>query len=109
MGIAASANLGDSHGMFEPVHGSAPKYAGQNITNPMAMINSVTLMFDWLGDTKGDADCKAIANFIDMAVSQTLMSDALTYDLGGSSGTSEVGDTIAEILSSLLRKHFATV
>jgi len=38
-----------------------------------------------------------------------LMSDALTYDLGGSSGTSEVGDTIAEILSSLLRKHFATV
>ena len=34
MGIAASANLGDKHGMFEPVHGSAPKYAGQNTTNP---------------------------------------------------------------------------
>ena len=107
MGIAASANLGDGHGMFEPVHGSAPKYAGQNTTNPMAMINSVSLMFDWLGETKGDADCKTVADFIDMAVTETMMGDTLTYDLGGDSGTSEVGDKVAGILESLLRKHFA--
>ena len=93
--------------MFEPVHGSAPKYAGKNTTNPMAMINSVSLMFDWLGETKGDADCKAVADFIDMAVTETLMGDALTYDLGGDSGTSEVGDKITGVLESLLRKHFA--
>jgi isocitrate/isopropylmalate dehydrogenase len=107
MGIAASANLGDEHGMFEPVHGSAPKHAGQNTTNPMAMINSVSLMFDWLGETKGDDDCKAIADLIDKAVTETLMGDRLTYDLGGDAHTSEVGNTIAETLTDLLRKHFA--
>ena len=106
MGIAASANLGDKHGMFEPVHGSAPKYAGQNTTNPMAMINSVSLMFDWLGETKGDSDCKTIADMIDMAVSETLKGDTLTYDLGGGSGTKEVGDKIVGHLETLLRKHF---
>jgi len=107
MGIAASANLGDAHGMFEPVHGSAPKYAGKNTTNPMAMISSVSLMFDWLGETKGDADCKAIGDFIDQAVADVLKGDMLTYDLGGSAGTSEVGDAIVEVLESLLKKHFA--
>ena len=107
MGIAASANLGESHGMFEPVHGSAPKYAGKNTTNPMAMISSVSLMFDWLGETKGDEDCKAIGDFIDQAVADVLKGDQLTYDLGGSAGTSDVGDAIAEVLQSLLEKHFA--
>ena len=107
MGIAASANLGDEHGMFEPVHGSAPKYAGKNTTNPMAMISSVALMFDWLGETKGDADCKSISNFIDQAVSEVLKSETITYDLGGSAGTSEVGDAIVESLEALLRQKFA--
>ena len=107
MGIAASANLGDEHGMFEPVHGSAPKYTDQNTTNPMAMINSVSLMFDWLGETKDDADCKAIADIIDVAVTEILAGDMLTYDLGGTAGTSEVGDAIVDVLETLLRKHFA--
>ena len=107
MGIAASANLGDEHGMFEPVHGSAPKYTGQNITNPMAMINSVPLMFDWLGETNNAADCKVIADFIDKAVTETLMGGILTYDLGGTAKTSEVGDAIVGVLETLLRKHFA--
>ena len=109
MGIAASANLGDQHGMFEPVHGSAPKYAGQNTTNPMAMISSVSMMFDWLGETKGDDDCLAIGDFIDQAVSEVLKGDVLTYDLGGDSGTSEVGDAVASRLAALLEEHFATV
>ena len=107
MGIAASANLGDDHGMFEPVHGSAPKYAGKNKTNPMAMINSVALMFDWLGETKGDADCKAVSDFIELAVTEVLKGDTLTYDLGGTSGTSDVGDAIVNVLEAHLRKHFA--
>ena len=107
MGIAASANLGDQHGMFEPVHGSAPKYAGQNKTNPMAMINSVSLMFDWLGETNGDEDCTAISNCIEQAVIEVLKGETLTYDLGGTAGTSDVGDAIVAILETLLRKHFA--
>ena len=109
MGIAASANLGDQHGMFEPVHGSAPKYAGQNTTNPMAMISSVSMMFDWLGETKGDDDCLAIGDFIDQAVSEVLKGDVLTYDLGGNSGTSEVGDAVVSRLAAMLEEHFATV
>lgn len=107
MGIAASANLGDKHGMFEPVHGSAPKYAGQNTTNPMAMISSVSMMFDWLGETKGDDDCRAIGDFIDQAVAEVLKGDTLTYDLGGSSGTSDVGDAVVAKLEQMLRGHFA--
>tara|TARA_B100001179_G_C18537142_1_gene379869 strand:- start:374 stop:1066 length:693 start_codon:yes stop_codon:yes gene_type:complete len=107
MGFAASANLGDEHGMFEPVHGSAPKYTGMNKTNPMAMINSVALMFDWLGDSNGDEDCKAVSNFIDQAVIEVLKGDILTYDLGGTAGTTDVGDAIVGVLETLLRKHFA--
>ena len=107
MGIAASANLGDQHGMFEPVHGSAPKYAGQNKTNPMAMINSVSLMFDWLGESNGDGDCTAISNCIEQAVIEVLKGETLTYDLGGTAGTSDVGDAIVTVLETLLRKHFA--
>ena len=105
MGIAASANLGDSHGMFEPVHGSAPKYAGKNTTNPIAMISSVSLMFDWLGTTKDDPTCAAISESIEQAVNQVLSGDKLTYDLGGSAGTSEVGDLVCQILEENLRKH----
>ena len=107
MGIAASANLGDKHGMFEPVHGSAPKYAGQNTTNPMAMISSVSMMFDWLGDTKDDADCRAVGDFIDRAVAEVLKGNTLTYDLGGSAGTTDVGDAVVVQLEKMLREHFA--
>lgn len=107
MGIAASANIGDHHAMFEPVHGSAPKYAGRDTTNPVAMINSVGLMFDWLSQTHADDDCAAVAKLIDQAVAEVLSGDVLTYDLGGSANTSEVGDLVSQTLASLLRKHYA--
>jgi isocitrate/isopropylmalate dehydrogenase len=107
MGIAASANIGNHHAMFEPVHGSAPKYAGRDTTNPVAMINSVGLMFDWLSQTHADEDCAAVAKLIDQAVSEVLSGDVLTYDLGGSANTSEVGDLVSQTLASLLRKHYA--
>ena len=108
MGIAASGNIGDHHAMFEPVHGSAPKYTGQNKTNPIAMISSVGMMFDWLGETKGDADCKTIATLIEQAIAEIISDGSvLTYDLGGTSGTSEVGEAISTALGTLLRQHYA--
>ena len=107
MGIAASANVSATHGMFEPVHGSAPKYAGKNTTNPLAMINSVTLMLEWLGSQHDDADCSAISDLLDDAVAEVLKSDCKTYDLGGKAGTSEVGDAVAAALASRLRDHYA--
>ena len=71
------------------------------------MINSVSLMFDWLGETKGDEDCMAVSNCIEQAVVEVLKGDTLTYDLGGTAGTSEVGDAIVGVLETLLRKQFA--
>jgi isocitrate/isopropylmalate dehydrogenase len=73
----------------------------------MAMINSVSMMFDWLGETNGDNDCATISNCIEQAVVDVLKGDTLTYDLGGTAGTSDVGDAIVGVLETLLRKHFA--
>ena len=61
MGMAASANIGDVHGLFEPVHGSSPKHAGKNRVKPVAMLSSLALMFEWLGSKKQDADCTLVS------------------------------------------------
>ncbi|MHA2141701.1 MAG: isocitrate/isopropylmalate dehydrogenase family protein [Candidatus Thorarchaeota archaeon] len=54
LGISPSGNIGEKHGMFEPVHGSAPDIAGKSIANPLAAILSAAMMFDWLGIKHGD-------------------------------------------------------
>src|SRR5437899_1790871 len=56
LGFAPSANLGDNYAVFEPTHGSAPKYAGQYKVNPIAMLLTVKLMFDWLKENQIE-DC----------------------------------------------------
>jgi isopropylmalate/isohomocitrate dehydrogenase-like protein len=93
LGLAAGANIGDSYGMFEPVHGSAPKYAGLNRVNPTAMIMSVQMMLDYLGEKKA-------AKIIEAAVLEVLKEGTIrTADLGGSSSTKDMGDAIAEKVS----------
>lgn len=52
LGFVASGNICDKVGIFEPTHGSTPKYAGQYKVNPMAMILTAKLMLDWLGEKK---------------------------------------------------------
>ena len=90
LGFAASANLGDSYGVFEPTHGSAPKYAGQYKVNPIAMIMSVKLMLDFLGE-KEDAD-KLLH-----AISRVIKEGKLqTYDMGGKSTSLDVAKEIAK-------------
>jgi 3-isopropylmalate dehydrogenase len=90
LGFAASANLGDNYGVFEPTHGSAPKYAGKYKVNPIAMILSVKLMLDFLGE-KEDAD-KLLK-----AISQVIKEGKLqTYDVGGKSTSLEVAKEIAK-------------
>jgi 3-isopropylmalate dehydrogenase len=90
LGFAASANLGDNYGVFEPTHGSAPKYAEKYKVNPIAMIMSVKLMLDFLGE-KQDADklLQAIAQVIKEGKLQT-------YDVGGKSTSLEVAQEIAK-------------
>ena len=61
LGFASSGNIGDSYAVFEPTHGSAPKYAGMYKVNPMAMLLTTKLMLEFLGDNQqADALEKAI-------------------------------------------------
>ncbi len=89
LGFAASANIGDNYALFEPTHGSAPKYAGQYKVNPMAMLLATKMMLDWLGEKD-----KAVK--LDSAIASTIQEGkARTYDMGGSSSTIEVAKEVA--------------
>lgn len=92
LGLAPGANIGDEIAVFEPVHGSAPKYAGQNKVNPVAIILSGVLMLKHLGENEAAAR-------IDKAVAHVLAEGIhVTYDLGGEAGTSEMADAIIKRL-----------
>ncbi|UCG71216.1 MAG: isocitrate/isopropylmalate dehydrogenase family protein [Thermoplasmata archaeon] len=96
MGMAASGNIGDEHGMFEPVHGSSPKLAGKDTVNPIAMILSVHMMLEWLGMNKKDDNLINASKGIESAVTKVLLDGkTLTYDLGGNAKCSEVGNVIS--------------
>ena len=94
LGLAPGANIGDDMAVFEPTHGSAPKYAGKNKVNPMAMMLSGVMMLRYLGE-KDSADRleKAIAEVIDEGkhVTYDLKSDP---DDGTAAGTSQVADAV---------------
>jgi isocitrate dehydrogenase (NAD+) len=95
IGLAAGANIGENYAMFEPVHGSAPKYAGKNVVNPIATILATKMMFEWLNLPKP-------AELIEKAVIKVLEEGkTLTYDLGGSSKTFEVAENIANKVREL--------
>ena len=99
MGFAAGGNVGDHHGMFEPVHGSAPKYAGKNQVNPFATFQAAILMLEWLADRHHDEGLRSDAQRLERAVTETLQSGrARTYDQGGTARTSDVGDRVVEAL-----------
>ena len=103
MGMAASGNIGDEHALFEPVHGSSPKYAGKNIVNPIATINSLQMMLEWLGEKHNDRVLTEIGGVVNQAVSEQIQEGKMiTYDLGGSSTTSDVGDDLVKRVSNLL-------
>ena len=74
--------------MFEPVHGSAPKFAGKNIANPIGAISSMALLLETLG-------AKDEAAAIDAAVARAVRENQVTTDVGGKLGTREAGDWIA--------------
>lgn len=90
MGLAPGGNINpEGISMFEPIHGSAPKYAGKNVANPIATILAGHLMLEQLGETKA-------AEVLEKAVAEVLREGKVrTRDLGGSSSTSEVGNAIA--------------
>src|SRR5512139_1653271 len=89
LGFGCSGNIGESLAVFEPTHGSAPKYAGQYKVNPIATILAAKMMLDWLGETeKGTRLEQAVAAVI-------LEGKARTYDMGGETSTLEMAEAIA--------------
>ena len=93
LGMAASGNIHPGRtSMFEPVHGSAPKFAGKNIANPIGAISSAALMLETLGWAKEAAA-------IDAAVLKAVRENQVTTDIGGSLGTREAGDVITRFIA----------
>jgi isocitrate/isopropylmalate dehydrogenase len=92
LGFASSGNIGDDFAVFEPTHGSAPKYAGLYKVNPTAMLLAVKLMLDWLGESE-------TAQVLEKAISDVIAAGKVrTYDLGGDASTLDVGRAVAERL-----------
>ncbi|PJJ65577.1 isocitrate/isopropylmalate dehydrogenase family protein [Compostimonas suwonensis] len=91
LGLAASGDVGDDHGMFQPSHGSAPDIAGRGTANPIATILSAGMMMDWLGRQHDDDAAVEIGRNIDQAVVKVLADGSVrTPDLGGSASSAEV-------------------
>jgi 3-isopropylmalate dehydrogenase len=96
MGFASGGNIGTDHAMFEPVHGSAPKYAGKNQVNPFATFFAVEQMLRWLGDRHRDPRLLRQADRLERALAGVLAHGGSgTYDQGGSTTTSAAGDRVA--------------
>jgi 3-isopropylmalate dehydrogenase len=89
LGFGCSGNIGTKLGVFEPSHGSAPKYAGMYKVNPIATILAAKMMLDWLGETE-------MAGRIEAATAAVIAEGQVrTYDMGGSATTLDLGRAIA--------------
>ena len=96
LGVAPSGDIGDTYGLFQPSHGTAPDIAGKGIANPIAQILSARMMLEWLAETKSDPQLIPAAQAIERAVERTLADRKNhTADIGGSARTAAVGDTVA--------------
>lgn len=92
LGFGCSGNIGDKLAVFEPTHGSAPKYAGQYKVNPIATILAAKMMLEWLCETD-----KAVR--LEKAVASVIAEGKVrTYDMGGSATTLDMGEAIARKL-----------
>lgn len=92
LGFACSGNIGEKLGVFEPSHGSAPKYSGLYKVNPIATILSGKMMLDWLGETE-------MADKLEKATAEVIAEGKVrTYDMGGSATTLDIANAIAEKL-----------
>ena len=98
IGCVYSGNYGDDYAMFEPAHGSAPKYAGKNKVNPVATILSAALMVDYLGEKEISS---AIFESTENVINENLY---VTYDLGGNSTLSRMAEEIANRAARILKK-----
>jgi len=82
LGVAPAANIGSKHGVFEPVHGSAPKYYGSKSANPVAAILSLSMLLEWLGSEQRDKKVKNAGELVKSSVAEILKEGKIrTQDL----------------------------
>jgi isocitrate dehydrogenase (NAD+) len=93
LGVAPGANYGDEYALFEAVHGSAPKYKGQNKVNPTALLLSAKLMLEYLGEVEA---AKKLENAIAEVIKE---GKVVTYDLGGNAKNYEMAEEIIRKLT----------
>lgn len=95
LGLSPSANVGDRHALFEPVHGSAPDIAGKGVANPIAAVLSAKMLLEWAGKSEA-------AKSVQQAVDQTIADGRLTPDLGGRCSTGDVQSTLIKHLEHMI-------
>ncbi|GAB4207129.1 MAG: isocitrate/isopropylmalate dehydrogenase family protein [Roseiflexaceae bacterium] len=108
LGLASSANIGDTHALFEPVHGAAPDIAGKGIANPLAAIGCVAMLLEHLAQTRSNTlsaaphslalDWGGWAGRVRAAMRAVLASEVRTPDLGGRASTADVTRAVIEAL-----------
>ena len=91
LGVAPSGNYGEKHALFEPVHGSAPKYAGKDVVNPTGMLLSTAMLLEHIGE-------KAASEKLTSAIRSCYESGTKTKDVGGTARTSEMVEKIVGLL-----------
>ncbi len=92
LGFACSGNIGDDYAVFEPTHGSAPKYTGMYKVNPTAMLLATKMMLEWLGEGE-------MASHLEQAIAAVIREGKVrTYDLGGNSTALDVARAVAQHL-----------
>ena len=90
LGFTPSGNIGDRLAVFEPIHGSAPKHADKDVVNPTATLMATRMMFDYLGRPD-------IATRLQDSIGRVLIEGRIrTYDIGGSSSTTQFAQAVAD-------------
>jgi 3-isopropylmalate dehydrogenase len=101
MGMAPSADIGDTQAVFQPCHGTAPDIAGRGMANPTAMILSSAMMLEWLGERHDVPACGDAALHLTQAIDSAFAAgDLISYENGGTAGTDEI--------SARVRAHLST-
>lgn len=105
LGMAPSADIGDTHAVFQPCHGSAPDIMGQDKANPLATFLSGVLMLDWLADTRDCQEAGNAAKLLEKAITETLASSKVVpYEFGGQTGTKAMTDAVRKTLQQISTK-----
>jgi len=100
MGMAPSADIGDTHAVFQPCHGTAPDIMGKGLANPTAMILSAALMLDWLADRHGHGGAAQAARAIETAVDRAFAAGLKPCEFGGRDGTAAIASAVLRALDA---------